>query len=79
MEPRYPRGSHVLVYKTKRVREGDVIAFRLNNNPTTVLIKRVIKKNDDGSVTVEGDNKADSLATDPVCRPEIIGKVVLSY
>jgi phage repressor protein C with HTH and peptisase S24 domain len=79
MEPGYPPGSRVLVWRTRRVRPGDVIAFRLNNDPANVLIKRVTHRNDDESVTVAGDNPGDSLAVGPVCRPEIIGKVVLSY
>ena len=79
MEPRYPRGSRVLVHKTKRVHEGDAIAFRLENDPKKVLIKRIQKKNDDDSFVVAGDNPDDSLDVGPVCRDEIIGKVVLHY
>jgi hypothetical protein len=79
MEPAYPAGTSVLVFRTKRIKPGDVIAFRLNNDPANVLIKRVTHKNDDESVIVAGDNSQDSLAVGPVCRPEVIGKVVLSY
>lgn len=79
MEPRYPRGSHVLVHKTKRVHAGDVIAFRLENDPNKVLIKRIQKENDDDSFVVSGDNPGDSFNPGAVCRDEIIGRVVLSY
>lgn len=79
MEPRYPRGAHVLVHKTKRVHAGDVIAFRLKNNPDMVLVKRIRKKNNDDSFVVSGDNPDDSLDVGPVCLDEVIGKVVLHY
>ena len=79
MEPRYPSGSYVLVMKTKRVREGDVIAFRLENDPAKVLIKRISRQTDPETFQVAGDNKGDSLDVGPVCRNEVIGKVVLGY
>jgi len=89
MEPIYKMGSSVLVWKTRRVRVGDVVAFiwhptddGTSNVPSSekkVLIKRISKQVGNDTFEVAGDNKADSLDVRPVDRDEIIGRVVLSY
>ena len=79
MEPALRAGSSVLVRKTKRVREGDIVAFRLDNDPSKVFVKRIVNRADDDSFVAEGDNRVDTTGPYRVCRPEVIGKVVLRY
>lgn len=72
-------GSSVLVWKTRRVYVGDVIAFRLENDPERVLIKRVAEQMAQDTYRVAGDNKQDSRDVGRVRADEIIGRVVFSY
>ena len=76
MEPRFRRGSSVLVLKTKNVKVGDVIAFKYSGR---VLIKRVQEVWPEGMYKVTGDNANDSHPVPPISAREIIGKVIYSY
>ncbi|MBI3033802.1 S26 family signal peptidase [Candidatus Woesearchaeota archaeon] len=78
MEPAFRQGERVLLFKTRKVKIGDVIVF---SNPGMDCIKRVCAINGD-SLFVEGDNKlhsTDSRDYGAVRKEQVIGKVILNY
>lgn len=75
MESALKAGSLVLVWKTSKIKKGDIIAFRHNGK---ILIKRVIEVAG-RRLTVLGDNPTDSLDSrdfGSIDLADIIGKVI---
>ena len=68
MEPTLDENDIVLVYKTKNLKPGDIVAFYYNNN---AIVKRVIALEGDvvdmdqlGNVTVNGEALAEPYVTE---------------
>lgn len=68
MEPTMDENDIVLVYKTKNLKPGDIVAFYYNNN---AIVKRVIALEGDvvdmdqlGNVTVNGEALAEPYVTE---------------
>ena len=69
MEPRLQSGQTLVVARTQKVEEGDIIAFYYNNK---VLVRRVICTGgsyieiaDDGSVSIDGEAISEPYVTNP--------------
>lgn len=81
MEPTTGSGDWWVVLRTRRVRPGQLIAFRHPQRRTLIVVKRVVRNTDDGW-WVEGDNAAhsdDSRSFGAVPRDLIIGRLVWRY
>ncbi len=61
-----------LPYLFLKPKIGDVVVFRYNGE---VLVKRIVRI-ENGKFSLEGDNKSDSLKTEPIERKDILGKVM---
>lgn len=76
MMPTLALGDRILVssipYLFFKPKKGDIIAFRYNGK---TMIKRITHESN-GKYFLEGDNKGDSLKTEPIRKKEILGKVV---
>lgn len=79
MEPGLKSGDKVLLftwaYLFSKPRKGDVIAFKANSK---VFIKR-ISKVQGNAISVQGDNRHDSLKLKPIKESQIIGKIIMRY
>lgn len=81
MVPAVAAGDRVLVWRTGRVREGDVVALRDPRQPARTIVKRVAGV-DEAGVVVLGDNPAESTDSrhfGPVPRSLVRGRVVYRY
>ncbi len=75
MEPAITAGSFVLIHQTKKIREGDVVAFRRLDK---IFIKRISSILESG-YEVLGDNPDDSQDSRDfglVQTDAVIGKVI---
>lgn len=63
-----------LPYFFSQPKVGDVILLRYNGK---ILVKRIAEISN-AKLLVVGDNKKDSLKTNPIERNDILGKVILS-
>ena len=61
-----------LPYFSREPRIRDIVVFRYNDK---ILVKRIIRI-EDRKYYLEGDNKYDSLKTEPIERDFILGKVI---
>jgi signal peptidase I len=78
MRPALEPGDRLVVLALSP-RVGDVVAVRVDDR---VIIKRVAVLEQDGAVTVLGDNAAastDSRHFGPVPRPAVVGRAVYRY
>jgi len=81
MVPELAPGDRVLVWRTRDVRVGDLVAIRDPDDPSLVLVKRVTAC-DRSSIRVEGDNPGasrDSRHFGPLPLTAVIGKVLTRY
>lgn len=84
LKPNDPVIVSSIPYLFTKPKKSDIIAFRYNNKPRTggvrgkVLVKRIDKISSD-RVLVSGDNKVDSLTTEPISKREILGKVIFKF
>jgi phage repressor protein C with HTH and peptisase S24 domain len=75
MEPALSAGSFVLIWKTKRIAPGNIIAFKRDN---LLYIKRVKTITDD-ELYMLGDNSSDSFDSrefGSIRINDVIGKVI---
>lgn len=80
MEPTLREGQKLLVYKTKRLKAGDVAVLK-HPYYNIKIVKRVVGVLEN-AYTVAGDNKnasTDSTHYGPVDRKNVIGRVLFSY
>lgn len=81
MMPYLTPGNRVIAssipYYFSKPKVNDVVVFTKDGK---MLIKRIVRISG-GEFFVEGDNKKDSLKTEPIRRKQILGKViyVLTY
>ena len=77
MHPTLKPGGRVIVssipYIFSKPKVGDVIAFRYTNK---MLIKRAVRIEEE-KYYLRGDNKSDTLKTEPILKNEILGKMIL--
>jgi phage repressor protein C with HTH and peptisase S24 domain len=80
MAPTLRHGDAVLARRGGRpIRVGDVVLARFRSRPDLLVVKRAMRRHDDGGWWLEGDNPAvrdDSRAYGPA---EIEARVVLRY
>ena len=85
MRPALMDGDRVLVWRTRRLREGQVVALRDPRRPGRMMVKRVTGVRPAGrraSVVVHGDNpeaSTDSRVFGPVGAELVLGRVVYRY
>lgn len=84
MSPTYADGDRILAVRTRRVRVGDVVAFRLPpgaasfvTDPSAPAVKRVVAVSN-GFAEVRGDagHSVDSAVFGPVPLELVIGRAV---
>ncbi|MEM9033945.1 MAG: nickel-type superoxide dismutase maturation protease [Actinomycetota bacterium] len=81
MQPTYDDGDRLLVWRTRRVRPGQVIVLRAPRGHTGLWVKRVHDVGEEG-VDVRGDEpdrSTDSRHVGPVPRRLVVGRVVRRY
>jgi nickel-type superoxide dismutase maturation protease len=81
MAPAYRDGDFVLVWRTKRVRVGDVVAAHDPRQPTRVVVKRVAIQAG-GRLWLLGDNavaSTDSRTFGAVSLDAVVGRVLMRY
>lgn len=77
MEPVLHRGDLVFVVAPKQLQVGDIVIYQKNSGGQFTIIHRIVRKNDDGSYVIKGDNNA--VADRPDVRPsQINGKLLFS-
>lgn len=79
MSPFLNEGHYALIWKTKRVKTGDVICFPDPENENQLLIKR-IQATSDKAFFVIGDNlerSRDSRHFGWIDRNNVIGKLIM--
>jgi len=87
MRPALLDGDRLIVWRTRRLREGQVAALRDPRRPNRIIVKRVTavmppSGRRTASVIVHGDNpdaSTDSRAFGPVDAHLVLGKVVYRY
>jgi nickel-type superoxide dismutase maturation protease len=83
MEPALGPGDWLVVRRTQRIRQGQVVIARNPDNPDMVLVKRAARRMPDGRWWLESDNKdvaaVDSRRFGPVPRASILGFVLFRY
>jgi nickel-type superoxide dismutase maturation protease len=78
MAPALKHGDAVLVFRTTRIRPGDVVVARFRTRPELLVVKRAVRRQD-GGWWIRGDN---DLVTDDsrvYGVADVIGKVVVRY
>jgi nickel-type superoxide dismutase maturation protease len=81
MRPALLPGDRLLVFPTRRLRRGDVVALRDPRDGSRTMVKRVALVDGD-TVTLLGDNpdrSTDSRAFGPVNRERVRGRAVYRY
>ena len=81
MAPLLRSGDHVLVWKTRAVRPGDVVAAPDPRQAGRTLLKRAVQV-EGGRVWLEGDNRegsTDSRHFGPVALSSVQGRAVYRY
>lgn len=81
MLPTLEPGDRLLVVRSLRLRVGDLVALRDPEEPSRLLVKRLVAY-DRHRVTVVGDNPGasrDSRAFGPVARASLVGRAVYRY
>jgi phage repressor protein C with HTH and peptisase S24 domain len=80
MAPTLRHGDAVLARRGGRpIRVGDVVLARFRSRPDLLVVKRVMRRHEDGGWWLEGDNPVvqdDSRAYGPA---EVVARVVLRY
>lgn len=81
MLPTYRAGDWVLIRRTRRIRQGQVVAAGDPRDPTRLLIKRAIRHTAQGW-WLAGDNpqqSTDSRTFGPVRGSAVVGRVLFRY
>jgi nickel-type superoxide dismutase maturation protease len=81
MAPCLQPGDHILVWRTRSVRPGDIVAAADPRQPARSLLKRVVTVGRDGVVLI-GDNperSTDSRQFGPVPMAHVRGKAIYRY
>lgn len=81
MRPALSGGDRLLVYRTERVRPGDVVVVRDPRDERSLWVKRV-RDVTDGGIDVRGDDpgrSTDSRHVGPIPRRLVVGRVVRRY
>jgi nickel-type superoxide dismutase maturation protease len=83
MSPRLRPGDRVVAFQWWwRPKVGDVVVFREPDALLTFAVKRIVRIESDGRLTVQGDNvnvSRDSREFGPVPRHLVVGRVVYRY
>ena len=81
MAPALQAGDHLLVWRTKRLKVGDIVAAGDPRRPERTVLKRAASV-DAAGVFLVGDNEersTDSRHFGPVARPLVRGRAVYRY
>ena len=81
MLPTLSPGDRLLVRRSRRIHEGDIVAFADPQEPSRTLVKRV-SSIDGANFVVLGDNRGasrDSRAFGEVAMSQVIGRVWYRY
>ena len=78
MAPTLRSGDALIVSRTQRVREGDIVVARFRTRPDLLVVKRAVRAQDQGwwvlgdNEFVTGDSRAYGVA-------DVIGRVMFRY
>ncbi|MDA3022243.1 MAG: nickel-type superoxide dismutase maturation protease [Actinomycetota bacterium] len=82
MAPAMRTGDYWVVWRTKKVRPGQVVLLRHPLRPELPIVKRLISQPGPGLWWVEGDSphiSDDSRVFGPVATSAIVGRVTFRY
>ena len=78
MSPTLRSGDALVVHRTGRVREGDVVVARFRSRPDLLVVKRAVRAQDEGW-WVRGDNEFVTDDSRAYGVADVIGRVVFRY
>ncbi len=78
MSPTLRSGDALVVHRTGRVREGDVVVARFRSRPDLLVVKRAVRAQDQGW-WVRGDNEFVTDDSRAYGVADVIGRVVFRY
>jgi nickel-type superoxide dismutase maturation protease len=82
MQPALRPGDRLLVWRSRRIKSGDIVVFRDPEAPGTLLIKRVVSITSDDRLDVRGDNpnvSRDSRHFGTVPKALVLGRAAYRY
>ncbi|OJF10824.1 S26 family signal peptidase [Couchioplanes caeruleus] len=78
MAPILRSGDALVVWRTRRVREGDIVVARFRSRPGLLVVKRAIRAQDQGW-WVRGDNEFVTDDSRAYGVADVIGRVMFRY
>ena len=78
MSPTLRSGDALVVHRTGRVREGDVVVARFRSRPDLLVVKRAVRAQDQGW-WVRGDNEFVTDDSRAYGVADVIGRVLFRY
>ncbi|BCJ54367.1 hypothetical protein Asp14428_58420 [Actinoplanes sp. NBRC 14428] len=78
MAPTLRSGDALVVHRTRRVREGDVVVARFRSRPDLLVVKRAVRAQDQGW-WVRGDNDFVTDDSRAYGVADVIGRVMFRY
>jgi phage repressor protein C with HTH and peptisase S24 domain len=78
MAPTFSDGDALFVYRTRRVRRGDVVLARFRSRPDLLVVKRAIRPSGRGW-WVEGDNVFVTDDSRKYGEAVVLGRILFRY
>ena len=78
MAPTLRSGDALVVHRTRRVREGDIVVARFRSRPDLLVVKRAVRAQDKGW-WIRGDNEFVTDDSRAYGVADVIGRVVFRY
>ena len=78
MAPTFNDGDALLAYRTRRVRQGDVVLARFRSRPDLLVVKRAIRSSGHGW-WVEGDNEFVTDDSRKYGEAVVLGRILFKY
>ncbi|WP_067508012.1 S26 family signal peptidase [Actinoplanes sp. TFC3] len=78
MAPALRTGDALVVWRTRHIREGDVVVAAFRSRPDLLVVKRAIRAQDNGW-WVQGDNEFVTDDSRAFGVADILGRVVFRY